>query len=127
MPNSSTSARAIAGRALQVADRADREIVEQQQLRLAAAHQDADVVEQFRPRDDVAVRRVLVADEAERAGGVGLDRDALDRRRVLAEQRADRVARLVRGDDALLLRRQLRPLDPLGQRPLDVVGVRRAA
>ena len=45
---------------------------------------------------------ILMADVAERPGIVALDGDALDRRRVRAEQRADGVAGLVRGQHALL-------------------------
>ena len=126
MPNSSTRARAIAvARCRSPTEPIDRSS-SSSSLRFAAAHEDADVVEQFAARHDVAMRGILVADEAERPGGVAPDRDALDRRRMLAEQGADRVARLVRGDDTFLVRRQLRPLDPFGQRPLDVRRLRRS-
>ena len=54
-------------------------------------------------RHDVAVRRVRRSwTKPSAPADVAADRDALDRRRVLAEQRADRVAGLVRRDDALL-------------------------
>ena len=69
--------------------------------------------------DSPFVRRVGIANVAERPVHFGRDGDAFHRGRVIAKQRHNRMTRFVRGEYIFLSFRQLRPFDPLGHRAFD--------
>ena len=115
MPNSSTSALAIMVVASKVIGRAYGKVVEQKLLGLSTAQQDAQIVEKLALRNDEAMRAILIADVAESPGSVAANRDAFDRRGMIAKHCGDRVSRFVNGDNLFLGRCQLRQFDILDQ------------
>ncbi len=91
-------------------------------LGLSTAQQDAQIVEKLALRNDEAMRAILIADVAESPGSVAANRDAFDRRGMIAKHCGDRVSRFVNGDNLFLGRCQFRQFDILDQSAFDICG-----